>query len=121
MKYFAIAFLIISFSSGSFAQHTIQVTEPNFTADKIELNPVTNSYVVVNPRYYLNATTPLKVSYKHTGALTHLCTFLGMSGGKSISTSYGCINTIMIGGDGQYGSSYGSQCWTIDFLECDPK
>ncbi|MGE0527069.1 MAG: hypothetical protein AB7G93_08650 [Bdellovibrionales bacterium] len=96
MKFMIALLGTLSFSNLALAAHVIEITEPNFTAEKIELNPVTNSYVVVKPKYFINARDAYKVAWDgHLGSgpntATHLCTFLGMLGGKVISyTSQGC-------------------------------
>lgn len=131
--------LIIFFSMISLAAnagHVIEVTEPSFTADKIELNPVTNSYIVVYPKYFVNAQVAVQIvssglsnSVSISKTAQHLCRFLGMSGGKVISTSsvagHSCnYSTLTIQDSGlysltQYASS--NNCGVIDFLECSQK
>jgi hypothetical protein len=136
MKIFVVFSMLAFSSSVSFAKTFIEVTEPNFTAEKIEFNSVTNSYVVVNPKYFVNALEAYKIDWDGTissdGPHTakHLCTFLGMTGGKVISYtssiwSHECKKTITIQKDGLYGPTderdYRNGCRMIDFLECSPR
>lgn len=126
---------MLSIVSQADAKTVIEVTEPNFTAEKIELNHVTNTYVVVNPKYFVNARDAYKIQWDgvnwSTGPHTsqHLCTFLGMAGGKIISYSShswpgskACEQSIFINREGLYGTSTDLQnCRLIEFLECSPK
>ena len=132
-----ICLLVLLGASSVSAAHSIEVTEPAFTAEKIELNPVTNSYVVVNPKYFVNAKDSIGIvvgglngSISVTKTPQHLCTFLGMSGGKVISTinvdDSACNGkTLTITDDGLYGTtrfaSSHYDCSVVDFLECNPK
>lgn len=110
-----------------------------FTADKVEYNPITKSYVVVNPKYFVNARDSVKIlssghssraSTTNRNTAQNLCTLLGFSGGKIISTSRiwdqnKCNDfTLTIEDSGSYGITKWSElhgCTVIDFLECTPK
>jgi len=122
-----IATLLLLASSSAFAGHVIEVTEPAFTAERIELNPVTNTYVVVSPKYYINGAIAVPtgyITYNGGDAVQHLCTFLGMTGGKVISSGDCQKPLLLIEESGLY--SYQSfdgrsSCRTIEFLECSSK
>lgn len=126
-----IGIFILAFTSMAHAQSTITVTAPAFTAEKIELNPVTNTFVVVNPKYFVNDLESVKIItsdssgyHNETKVAKHLCAFLGMSGGKVITSTeinYSCRGkTLSIKDDGLYGVNTFSftDCRVADFIEC---
>lgn len=135
MKSLLVLSCALILSNSAFAKHALEATEPGFTAEKIELNQGTNSYLVLNPKYIVNnrgAFPILERAYatSSTEVATHLCRFLGMSGGQVISTlelRSKCDNTIAIIKNGRYSRSnefdhnngYGP-CVVIESLECSP-
>jgi len=136
-----IVFLLAAFfTTSAFAHHhSIVVSEPNFTAERIELNTVTKTYVIVKPKYYINGAQAVPILRKYDYE-SHLCSFFGFDYKRvisyvdvkksSISKKYQVNNgnaALEFKENGTYGVNYdvghrsSPDSLVIDFLECSPK